>query len=49
MLFIQANIRKSHEITHNFFHDLDSEQASFLFLTKLYAILNDQGHLNYYL
>ncbi len=44
MLFIQANMRKSRETTHSFFHDPDFKQASFLLLTEPYAILNDQGH-----
>ncbi len=44
ILFIQANMRKSHKTTHSFFPDPDFEQASFLLLTETYFILNIKGH-----
>ncbi len=44
ILFIQANMRKSHETTHSFFHDPDFKQASLLLLTEPYSILNTKGH-----
>lgn len=37
---IQANMRKSRETTHSFFHDPDFEQASFLLFTDPYATLD---------
>ena len=41
---VQANIRKSRETMHSFFHDPDFEDASFLFLTEPYATLDVENH-----
>ena len=41
---IEANMRKSRETTHSFFHDPDFEDASFLLLTEPYATLDAENH-----
>ncbi len=40
---VQANMRKSRETSHSFFHDLDFEHANFLLLTEPYSALGEKN------
>ncbi len=42
---VQANMRKSSETSHSFFHDPDFQHANFLLFTEPYAALGKKNTL----
>ncbi len=43
LYIVQANMRKSRETTHSFFHDPDFEQTSLILFTEPYASRDSTG------